>query len=81
MTLGNKIVFCSSFVCPACGVICQQTVSYAEHAENVAQQPDLFAAVNVVCEQTISYAGHTENVAQQSDLFAVVKTVCKQIVR
>ena len=74
--LGNISVLCSIFVCPAYGVVCQQTVSYANHTENVAQQPDLTAAVNVVCEQTISYAAHTKNVAQQSDLFAAVNTVC-----
>ena len=54
------------FVCWAC--------------RKVAQQSDLFAAVNVVCEQTILYAGHTENVAQQSDLFAAANTVCKQMI-
>ena len=68
------------FICSAYGVVCQQTVSYAKHTENVAQQPELFAAVNVVFEQMISYAEHTESVAQQSDLFAAVKTVCEQII-
>ena len=44
--------------------------------KNVAQQSDLFVAINVVCEQAISYAEHTENAAQQSDLFAAVNAVC-----
>ena len=51
------------FVCPAYGAVCQRMVLHAEHAENVAQQPDLFAAVNVVCEQTISHADHAKNTA------------------
>ena len=62
--LGNISVSCRIFVCPAYGVVCQQTVSHAKHTENVAQQPDLIAAVNVVCEQTILYAEYTENSAQ-----------------
>ena len=74
--LGNISVSCSIFVCPAYGVVCQQTVSYAKYTENVAQQPDLIAAVNVVCEQTISYAEHTKNSAQQSDLFVAVNAAC-----
>ena len=81
--LGNTFVSCSIFVCPAYGVVCHQTVSYAKHTENVAQQPELFAAVNVVFEQMISYAEHTESVAQQpdlltaqhSDLFAAVNAI------
>ena len=74
--LGNKFVSRSIFVCPAYGAVCQQTVSYySKHAENVAQQPDIFAAVNVICEQTILCAEHTENSAQQSYLFAAVNAV------
>ena len=56
MLLGNMSVSCSIFVRPAYGVVCQQTVLHAKHTENVAQQQDLFAALNVVCGQTISYA-------------------------
>ena len=74
--LGNISVSCSIFVCPAYGVVYQQTVSYAKHTKNVAQQPDFIAAVNVVCEQTILYADHTENFAQQSHLFAAVNALC-----
>ena len=74
--LGNVSVSCSIFVFPAYGVVCQQSVSCAKHTENVAQQPDLIAAVNVVCEQTISYAEHTDNVAQQSDIFTADNAVC-----
>ena len=70
--LRNTSVSCNKFVCPAHGVVCQQTVLYAKHTEKVAQQSDLFVAINVVCEQAISYAEHTENATQQSDLFAAV---------
>ena len=48
-------------------------ISYTEHTENFAQQPDLFAAVNVVCEQTNPYAEHTENSVQYSDFFSHVE--------
>ena len=74
--LGNISVSCSICVCPAYGIVCQQTVSYAKHTENVAQQPDLIAAVNIVCEQMILYVEHTENIAHQSNLFAAVNAVC-----
>ena len=85
--LGNIIV-CYSQFCLTCkrisltsiGAVCQQTVPYAEHTENFAQQSDLFAAVDAVCEQTISYAEHTEKSAQQSDLFAAVGAVCQQTI-
>ena len=53
-----------------------QFCTYAKHTEKVAQQSDLFVAINVVCEQAILYAQHTENSAQQSDLFAAVNAVC-----
>ena len=75
--LRNISISCSIFVCPAYGVVCQQTISHTKHTEKiVAQQPDLIAAVNAVCEQTISYAEHTENSAQKSDLFAAVNAAC-----
>ena len=49
--LGNISVSCSIFVCQpdlisAINVVCEQAISYAEHAENSAQQSDLSAAVN-----------------------------------
>ena len=63
------------FVPHTYGVNCQQTVPCAKHIENVAQQSDVFAAINVACEQTISYAKHTENFTQQSDLVDAVMAV------
>ena len=47
-------------------------MSYAKHTGNVAQQPDLFAAISVVCEQTIWYADHTKNNYTAIRFFAAV---------
>ena len=74
--LDNISVSCNKFVCPAYGGVCQQTVLYAKYTEQVAQQSDLFVAINVVREQVISYGEYTGNSAQQSDLFAAVNAVC-----
>ena len=37
------------YLIAAVNVVCERTISYAEHTENVAQQSDSFAAVNAVC--------------------------------
>ena len=44
-------------------VVCEQTISFAEHTGNFAQQSDLFAAVKTVCKQLILCAEHAENFA------------------
>ena len=77
--LGNIIIWCNILFCPAYGIICRQTIPYAKHTENIAQQSDLFAAINVVCEQTNPYAEHTGIFVQQSDLFAAVSAVWEQM--
>ena len=84
--LGNFFVCGTHFVFSANGAVYHQTIPYAKHTENFAQQSDLFAAVNAVCQQTIPYAEHTENAAQQPELFAsavfatqTFLTVCKPL--
>ena len=42
-------------------VVCEQTISFAEHTGNFAQQSDLFAAVKAACEQMILSTKHTAN--------------------
>ena len=58
--LGNIIIWCNILFCSAYGIVYQQMIPYAKHTEKIAQQSDLFAAINVVCEQTNPYAEHTE---------------------
>ena len=42
-------------------VVCEQTILFAEHTGNFAQQSDLFAAAKAVCEDMIPYAEYTAN--------------------
>ena len=72
--------FCSNFICPSYDVVCRQTVSYAKHMENIAQQSGLFVAIkNVVCEQTNSYADHTE-FFHSNQIHLLQSRLCEQMI-